>query len=190
MIPYWLLFLLPVLAAVLPIRGNAQFRALMMRSFAVVATLMIGLRYQIGVDWITYLDYVYRAIGVSLFEAIKLGDPGYMAINWLSAKLGLGIVGVNLIGGGLFVYGLLRFCKQQPFPWIAIVVAVPFLIIVVGMEYVRQAMALGFIFLAMSIWEKKSIFKYCFLILIAALFHRSAVVMLFFGFFINDRRFF
>ena len=44
-----------------------------------------------------------------------------------------------------FTYGLFRICRQQPNPWLALVVATPFLIIVVGMGYTRQAAAMGFL---------------------------------------------
>ena len=187
MIPYWLLFLFPVFASLFPTRGNPQVRAFAFGAFAFVATAMIGLRYKVGGDWGAYLDYVSIATGAGLLESMALHDPAYMAINWLSAKLGLGILGVNLIGGALLIYGLLSFCRQQPFPWVGIAVATPFLIIVVGMGYTRQAIALGFVFWAMSVWSQNNFIKYVALIFVAALFHKTAAVMFFLSLFINNR---
>ncbi len=44
--------------------------------------------------------------------------------------------------------GLVQFCRKQPLPWLALAVAAPFIIIVVGMGYTRQSVALGFILLS------------------------------------------
>lgn len=187
MSPYWLLFILPVLGALCPVRGDAQVRAFAFGLFATIATLMIGLRYEVGGDWGSYLEYVEMSRGISLLEAMTIHDPGYMALNWLSVQLGLGVAGVNLMGGALFMYGLLRFCRQQPLPWLGLVVATPFLLIVVGMGYSRQAIALGFVFWAFSVWRREGFIEYSTLILLAALFHKSAVIMLGFGLFINNR---
>ena len=187
MIPYWVLFLFSLLAVFSNVRGDAQVRALAFGMFASIATAMIGLRYKVGGDWNAYSNYVSKAGEVGLLEAITLNDPAYMAINWLSAKLGLGIAGVNLIGGVLFIYGLLRFCRQQPFPWLGVTVATPFLLIVVGMGYSRQAIALGFVFWAISVWSQKNFFQYVALVFVAALFHKTAAVMFFLALFINNR---
>lgn len=187
MIPYWLLFLYPVFATLLPFRANAQLRALGITLFAVIATLMIGLRYKVGGDWSTYLGYVDQARVIGFLKVIASHDPAYMFINWLAVQIGLGIAGVNLIGGAIFMYGLVHFCRNQPLPWLSLIVATPFLLIVVAMGYSRQAIALGIVFLAFSVWPQRSFIKYCALVFIAAAFHKSAVVMFFFGLSINNR---
>ena len=118
MMPYWLLFLFPVLAVLSPVKGDAQVRALSFGIFAFIAITMIGLRYEVGGDWEAYQIYFDMLSGSHLIDVILIQDPGYVAINWLSAELGLGIAGVNLIGGALFIYGLFHFCRQQPYPWL------------------------------------------------------------------------
>ena len=187
MVPYWLLFLYPVFAILQPFRANAQLRGLGLTVFAVIAILMIGLRYKVGGDWSTYLGYIVTAKNMSFLEVIAQPDPAYMFINWLAVQIGLDIAGVNLIGGAIFMYGLVRFCRHQPLPWLSLVVATPFLLIVVAMGYSRQAIALGFVFWAFSVWSQRSFIRYSALIFFAATFHKSAVVMFFFGLFINNR---
>ena len=189
MITYWLLFLFPTIAILQPFRADIQLRRLSFILFGIIAVLIIGLRYEVGVDWGTYLKYVERAKGVSFFKAIAVNEPGYMIINWLAANTGAGIAGVNLIGGTVFMLGLLRFSKQQPLPWLALAVATPFLLIVVAMNYSRQAMALGVVLWAFSTWQQKNFVKYSSIIFIAVLFHKSAAVFFALGLFINKKKF-
>ena len=78
-----------------------------------------------------------------------MADPGYALLMWLGTKSGFNIWFVHLLGGGIFAYGLWRFCLDQPHPWLCMVVAIPYLVIVVAMGYDRQAVAIGFVMLAM-----------------------------------------
>lgn len=182
-----MIFLFPLLGTLLPIRGDSHVRALGLALFAIIAALMIGLRFEVGGDWGTYLLYTEMIEAMSFRESIELNDVGYMAINWVSVQLGFGIAGVNLVCGSLMAYGILRFCRQQPLPWLGLLITTPYLLIVVGMGYSRQGVALGIIFWALSNWKKNNFFKYTSLVLLAALFHKSAIVMFIFGVFIKTR---
>lgn len=186
MLPYFVLFLLPAVGALFPFMRAKHIQQTAFVAFAILATLIMGLRYQVGADWEVYFEYLNSAD--NLIAALVLPDPGYMMLNWLSIELGLGIAGVNLIGSGIFVFGLLDFCRRQPFPWLGLAVAVPYLLIVVGMGYSRQAIALGFIFLSFSCWGKSEFLKYLLLIFLAATFHKTAVVMILFGLFMGRVR--
>ncbi len=135
MIIYWTLFLYPSLVALSPLKTNHQLRQMNFLIFCIFSILVIGFRYEIGGDWNSYLTMLDATSDVSLAKAIVVSDPGYMALNWLSTQLGLGIVGVNLACGILFMNGLLRLCLKQPFPWIGLAIAVPYLVIVVAMGY-------------------------------------------------------
>ena len=77
-----------------------------------------------------------------------------MLLNWFAGQNELGIWFVNTICGGIFSYGLIAFARSQPRPWLALAVAVPYLIIVVAMGYTRQAAAIGFVMLGLSALAK------------------------------------
>jgi len=177
MTPYWLLFIFPALTTLFPMKGSVQSRTALFSIYALFAILLIGLRYEVGGDWQNYLVHLDSTDGVGLAEAITLHDPGYMAVNWLSTQLDLGIAGVNLICAALFTIGLLRFCLKQPLPWLGLAIATPYLLVVVAMGYTRQSVALGFIFWALSEWKPGNFVRYGLLIFIAALFHKSAVLI-------------
>ena len=80
---------------------------------------------------------------------MSAGDPGFAVLMWLTMLSGFNIWFLHLIGGAIFSYGLSTFCLREPHPWLTLTVAVPYLIIVVAMGYDRQAVAIGFVMLAM-----------------------------------------
>jgi hypothetical protein len=181
MIPYWFLFLVPAFAALSErpgglLRGRFAFSWLLIWSlFAVV----IGLRYQVGGDWYNYLRQFSFMQYMTLSQFLEYGiDPGYGLLNSFAAKLDWGVIGVNFISAALFSFGLLTFCRQQPRPWLALLVAIPYLVIVVGMGYTRQGIAIGLAMLGLVALARKSNIGFVFWIILAATFHKSAVVLL------------
>ena len=115
------------------------------------------------------------------------GDPGDKFLNWLSIRQDWGIYGTNVIYGTIFMLGLVRFSRQQVYPWIAMTVAVPYLIIVVAMGYSRQAVAIGFFLLAVSYLNEGKFKTYIVLIVMAALFHKTAILLLPLGIFLYGK---
>lgn len=145
--------------------------------FGAIGTIaMIGLRYKVGGDWDNYIQIFYWAKHESLESAMRSGDPGYQAINWMVGKWGHGIWLVNLIAAGIFGFGLLRFCATQPRPWLAYAIAVPYLVIVVAMGYTRQGIALGILLAGLAQQAKgASAINFAFYVAAAALFHSTAI---------------
>ncbi len=140
--------------------------------------LLIGFRYQVGGDWGNYVFLVKSVEGRELSEALEIGDPGYQLLNWISAELAWGIYGVNLIAGMLFASGLTVFCRSLPRPWLALAIAVPYMVIVVGMGYSRQGIALGLAMLGLVALGRRSIIWFAFWVILGATFHKSAVILL------------
>jgi hypothetical protein len=180
MLPYFLLFAIPGLAALNSLPSNAHRRGTTIPwfGFAAVLTLMVGLRYHVGGDWYSYLAMLHRTEGRSLAEVVDYGDPGYMFVNWLFADTGLNVWIVNLVCGSIFAIGLYRFCRNQPHPWLTLLVAIPYLVVVVAMGYSRQAVAIGMAMLALVALEERSIPRFILWIALAATFHRTAVLLI------------
>lgn len=139
--------------------------------------VLIGLRYEVGADWESY-ELIFRVAGRRQFlDALDIGDPGYQALNWLVYQSGSKIWLVNLICAAIFVWGLLRLCAAQPFIWLAVLVAVPYAVIVVAMGYTRQAVALGLLMAGLAAFFRGgSSLRFAAYICLAALFHRTAVI--------------
>ena len=181
MLPYWFLFTLCAAGAVQyrtdlrrPVQGGP---VLVIIGLLILA--MVGLRYEVGGDWINYVTIFNDLRYADLNEAIAEGDPGYTALSWLALRIGADIWFVNLICAGFFTWGLVRFTRQQPNPWLALCVAVPYLIIVVGMGYTRQAVAIGFMLAGMSEFRRHhSMLRFGVYIVAGALFHKTAIIVL------------
>lgn len=196
MLPYWLLFMVFAFGAIVTSRPNrlvAPRRAASdtanrksiqekrrpgLSAVAFAAALMIGFRFSVGADWDAYERIYDQISGSDFVYALARTDPGYGALNWLAAQLGAGIWAVNLICGLLFIFGLRRFAMSQPLPWLVFVVAVPYLVIGVGMGYSRQAVAIGFVMGGMAALARGSFFRFAVWILFASVFHSTALIML------------
>lgn len=176
--PYWLMFVLPAAAA---LRGSASAHPAAQRrdrnwSPGLLAAflgfaLVIGYRHEVGGDWGAYQRHFDE--GSEL-----LTDPGYKLLNEVVAALGGGIHEVNLACGAIFSYCLVRFCRDLPRPWLALTVAVPYLVIVVGMGYTRQAVALAFGMLAIAMLRRRAVAWFVVWVVVGATFHKTAVLLL------------
>ena len=181
MFPYWLLFSLCAVGAVQYERGRRPDRiegGPLLMFMAVLVTLMIGLRYEVGGDWSNYLLIFLDIAQNPLGDALGMPDPGYALLNWFAAQVGADMLLVNLVCSAIFTWGLTKFIRRQPNPWLALVVAVPYLIIVVAMGYTRQAAAIGFILMGLSTPRGQRVTRFWIYILLGALFHKTAIVIL------------
>ena len=140
---------------------------------------MVGLRFQVGADYGTYIrifDYVSRQ---TFDDAFEFGDPGYQFVNWLVGQWEGDMWHVNLICGAIFAWGLAMFCRRQPAPLLAALVAVPYLVVVVAMGYTRQAVAIGVIMAGLASLDRHaSIARFVIYVAIASLFHKTALIAL------------
>jgi hypothetical protein len=185
MIPYWLLFLAPAFLAVYKIRWaqsplqRQRWSGLWVGMFVLIA-LMIGMRHQVGGDWANYLGNLENTLNLNLSEtfSVSRGDPADGLIKWIASQSGFGIYLVNSVYAMLFSWGLLVFCKMQPRPWLALTVAVPYLIIVVAMGYSRQGVAIGLAMLGLVALENKAVVKFVLWVALAAMFHKSAIILI------------
>lgn len=172
------MFIVPALASVSTVKVNRQVVDFGWLLTAIFLILIIGFRFEVGVDWFNYLNQLDIATDVPIRQAISQTDPAYGLLNWITAELGLGIYAVNLIDAVIFVTGLIVFCRRQPNPWLALVVATPILVILVGMGLNRQATAIGFIMLALVALMDKCVWRFVLFVVLGGLFHSTALLFL------------
>jgi hypothetical protein len=186
MLLYWLMFLL---AAGLALRSRAHSTALVQGmqssrvnsiwfSIGIILTLIIGYRFEVGGDWGSYLRHLRDARYQDFYQAIEKGDPAYRLLNLLSVKLEWGISGVNVVSALLFSCGLVAFCRGLPRPFLALAVAIPYMVTVVAMGYTRQSVALGLVMLGLVALTRGATLRFVLWVICAAAFHKTAVLLL------------
>lgn len=176
--PFWLMFLVPAFGVLVPRRLAAAPASVMWWVVGLLFALMIGLRHEVGGDWFNYLPHFQHAATMSFAEAASMGDPGHYVLNRLVAGLGGSIYTVNLIYGAVLMIGTVVFCRRQPNPWLALLAAVPYMLIVVGMGYTRQSVALGLALLGLVALREQRVRAFVLCVAVGALFHKSAVLLL------------
>jgi EpsG family len=103
-------------------------------------------------------------------------EPLSYLLFWTSQMLGAEVYFSNTVAALLVLIGVFCFARRTANPWIALIVATPYFIIVMGMSGVRQAMAAGVLLFLFSRWERYRIYTRALFILAAAMFHTSALV--------------
>ncbi len=194
MILYWYIFGLVALLAI-------QFSAAQKRSLAslenttlfgtcILLCTILGLRYRVGGDWSTYLEYNTDHVGLPFISVISPGnDPGYNFFNWLGANFVGGVILPNLVVAAIFSFGLYKFCRTLPRPFLGLLVALPVLVWVVGAGYTRQAAAIGFFLVALSYVRAGHVYWYLLFSGLAILFHKTAIGVVPFGLFLVPKLF-
>jgi hypothetical protein len=183
--PYWIMFCtlaFPAIAA----RAYPQRTASLLLA-GVLLALFVGLRFEVGGDWVQYLVKFQFVQGLPIERVFLESDPGFALLNWLVGHAGLGYYSANFLGGLIFVAGLIAFARHQPEPWVALTVAFPYLVLVVGMGYARQGIAVGFILMSLVALNERKFIPYLVYIALATLFHKTALIMIPLGFFLFGR---
>jgi len=182
---YWVIFFGVAMMALthmrpLPMQGVVVQHKLPLGGVVlVVLILAIGLRHEVGGDWVQYIVHLEESSGAEFAEETYhlQGEIAYRVLVWVGSNLGGGIYLVNTVCAVLFSWGLLVFCRNQPRPWLALLIAVPFLVTVVAMGYTRQAVAIGLVMLGLVSLRYGYIYRFICWVAFAALFHKSAAIL-------------
>lgn len=181
MLIYWLLFVFFAAGAFLKARETPDFhKARPIWMFGgLLILLMVGLRYEVGGDWRQYQFMFAFAERASFGRIMEVGDPAYQLLNWIIGQLGGEFYWVNLVCAAIFTAGLFRLARVQPDPWLTVLIAIPYMVIVIAQGYTRQAAALGFIMVGLSsLIRGGSLVRFLAYTVAAAAFHRTAVLVL------------
>tara|TARA_B110001450_G_scaffold256540_1_gene287420 strand:+ start:3282 stop:4376 length:1095 start_codon:yes stop_codon:yes gene_type:complete len=178
MIPYFFSFALASIFLLNPIKLSRGMQNLLWICAIIYGALFIGLRYEVGGDWLNYSNGYDQLSSLPFDQWFNISryDIGYIALTLISSYIGMGVMGVNIIAGFIVMTCLVSFAKKQPLPWAVIVIAIPFFIIGINMGTVRQGLALSFILVALT-HLNTNIRTYCMWVFIAMLFHKSAFLM-------------
>lgn len=178
MLIFWAMYLIPLLAVLSPRSLRPSQAWLPWLLVTTLFAVLMGFRHDVGGDWGSYEGHFNRVSVLSLSDVLRYGDPGYYLLNWSVAKLGGSVYWVNFVCASALMAGTMQFCRRQPKPWLALAVAVPYMLVVVGMGYTRQSVALGFVLLALVALGDTRLRVFVIWVAIGATFHKSAVLLL------------
>lgn len=149
--------------------------------FSIFLIFLIGLRYEVGGDFDSYFKLFYVLKSRDNFEAAILtsgGDILYNILNLLVSKLGLNYATVNFLCALIFIFCLYEYSKKQKDPILTLMIAFPYLILVVSMGYVRQACAIGLFLYSLDFIINRKIVYSFFILFLATLFHKTSIILI------------
>ncbi len=187
MFVYWMLFLVPALASMAPARLDRRSQLIMLVIAGIALSVIVGLRDGVGRDWRNYLRVAEAVLYDPFWRTLFQIEPAYGMLAWISDRLGMGNYGANYVCGVILAVGLLAFCRRQPSPWRTLALAMPVLVIGIGMSGIRQATAIGLLMLAMNAFVDGKLRGYIFWVLLAVPFHQTSAAFLPLAWFMRGR---
>lgn len=140
--------------------------------------LFTAYRYQVGCDWYHYYRLFIRFENNDLSETLNLRDPFSMLIFYGINKMKLPYPYIYIPFALIFYLGVHILSRRQQDPLSFLVFLFPILIIHITMSGVRQAAAIGIICIAIVAFIDKRPLRFILFVIIATLFHSSAIIFL------------
>lgn len=177
MVPYFLLISVSLIGGPLLARRPDARRAFLLASGA-ACWLLASLRYVTGFDYRSY-ETIFQAIAGSGLAGVGRLEPGFVFLNLLAARLG-GDYRIFLFVFH-FLLTVLVFTwvdRYSPSPWLSVYLFLTLPYFAMSMNLLRQAFAA-----AVGLWtypflRSRRFLPYCGIVLLASLFHQTALVML------------
>jgi hypothetical protein len=147
--------------------------------YSLALAIFIGGRWKTGGDWGNYYNNLQEFYWLRLDAAAASSkDIGYTFLSIVASQFTTGIVVITMFTGIVMAYGLMIFCLKQPRPWLCMAVAFPYLVVVCGMGYIRQGIAISFILIGLVALERERVGRYVGWVTFGALFHATAFVLI------------
>lgn len=147
--------------------------------YTLALAVFIGLRWKTGGDWGNYYVNLQSFYWLNVGDAAATSkDVGYTFLSIFAAQFPTGIVVITMFTGIVMSIALLLFCLAQPRPWLCMSVAFPYLVVVCGMGYIRQGIALSVILIGLLALERERVGRYVVWVTAGALFHATALAMI------------
>lgn len=123
----------------------------------------------------TFMHYYYYFIDfkASHFPNYELL---YSLIEFTSHHLGLGFQGVNFVCAVIYLTGLVLLIKNEKMNWLCLFLSLPYFYFTVSWGFLRQGLALGFIFLSIYFYKKKSYHLLFSSLILSILSHKFAIL--------------
>jgi len=177
MLPYYLLIGASLVGG-LPRLQQPKYRWGYLLVMGAACWLLASLRYVTGFDYRFY-ESAFQAIADSGLDGADWSEPGYLLLNWV----------VSLLSGNyrafLFLFHFLLTAlifawigRYSPAPWLSVFLFLTLQSFALSMNFLRQALATSIVIWTYPFLKNLRFLPACGLVLLAACFHRTALIML------------
>ena len=149
----------------------AKYKLFLINFF--ILLFFLGFRSDLGGDYITYKNIFYSFGKINFVDSLFQSDPIFSMICNILYKLNLGIESLIFLQSFIFIFGLFLLASFFNNCNLIILFSFPILIIIVGIGYYRQSMALGFFMIALYYYIKDLDKKFLLFSLLSILVHSS-----------------
>ena len=181
LLPFFLLSLLTVLEDLNRLKSllkNIYFYCLI----ALFFILFIGLRIEIGCDWLSYKN-MFDELSSKSFSSILINnfvsgpnnvikELGHILITLFSRNIYV----LNSIYALLFVAPLFYYCSKIKRVYLSLLISYPYYIVVVGMGTIRQAACISILMLSIFLVSKSKYIYHFFLTTFGLLIHQFSIL--------------
>lgn len=174
MIIYWIMYLVPALFSINYIL-NRELKISGLKFLIIAILLIIGTR-ENGGDYETYKEAFDLLRGEDLKNSIGKNELIYGTLIWITHYLNFGFEFIIFVTSLIFSISLYKFIEYEPNPSLMLAIAVPYLIIVVAIGYIRQGVSIALIMLALNSIKQKKSFSSLLFILLAGGFHLTSLI--------------
>jgi hypothetical protein len=177
MFPYLSIYLIAVLLA---FTAKSRQQGLVLAGiFSVFLALFAGTRIWVGCDYGGYLmRFQYIGPFPGWVELMSAGEAGFQGLSIFLKNNGFSYSALIFVCSGLYMFCLYRFSRLAQWPLALLALFFPILVIQLGMSGMRQALATGFLLLAVASFVDGRRLWVAGWILVASQFHTSAIIFL------------
>lgn len=171
-------FLISITICLLINQNSSKNRTIALFLISMLTFLFIGFSYPAGGDWIGYFNNYNCQINNICYSNFIMFEPGYQLI--VNSVGHLGYFAITVTVATINIVLLWKFAKN--FQNSALVILMLMCLFLWGMftEAIRQGLAFCIILYAIPFLYKNNIYKYIILVVLACLFHVTAVISIIF----------
>lgn len=161
-----------------PIKNNTKQHLVYSQIIIIIYTLIVGLRYKVGIDYQNYYDW-YKTLYITGKFPIEDPDIGYYYLNEIVKCLGLHYCFIFIALAYGLIYSLLKAVSYTRFLYPLYFFFFFTIIFNESLNVMRQVMAFYIWYYAYTLYFNKKIRTAIIIALIGILFHKSSIIALF-----------
>lgn len=174
---YVLIFLLLVLLR-FSLSGHRRLHQEVYYIVLAVLFVFTAFRFEVGCDWTGYYNQWQIQQSMPVAFALINREPSWWLTMFGLQQMGFDYPWLNVVSSLVFFFGLHAMARRQSDPLGFLVLAFPLLIVILSMTAIRQAAALGIVFLAFNAYIDKRVVLFVMLTIFASTIHNSALTLI------------